>query len=71
MFRALREISIKFPIGVPTIYKTLLRFFFFMRGFSAHIVIELPSEIDIKDLIEELKILCWEASDVLLIMPKH
>ena len=33
-------------------------------------MIELPSEIDIKDLIEELKILCWEASDILLYYAK-
>ncbi len=33
-------------------------------------MIELPSEIDIKDLIEELKILCWEASDLLLYYAK-
>ena len=33
-------------------------------------MIELPSAIDIKDLIDELKILSWEASDILLYYAK-
>ena len=43
-----------------------------MRGcsFSIHSVIKLPSGVEVKSLIEDLRILCWEASDVLLYYSK-
>ena len=43
-----------------------------MRGysFSIHLVIKLPSGVEVKSLIEDLRIFCWEASDVLLYYSK-
>ena len=43
-----------------------------MRGysFSIHLLIKLPSGVEVKSLIEDLRIFCWEASDVLLYYSK-
>ena len=68
VFKALGEISYKFPIGVPTIYKIPLSgswFYVIIENYSFY-VIKLPFGLDINNLIDDLRIFSWEAADILI-----
>ena len=71
-FIALGEISFRLPIGVPTTYKTLLSGSCLCEkiGFIIHSVISLPLGVNINNLIDDLRIISWEAADILLYYSK-
>ena len=73
IFNALWEISFKFPIGVPTIYKIPFSgssFLWDNKEFIIHLMIELPLGVDINNLIDDIRIFSWQAADILLYYSK-
>ena len=69
IFNALWEISFKFPIGVPTIYKMPFSgssFLWDNKELFFISMIKLPSGVDINHLIDDIRIFSWQATDILL-----
>ena len=73
IFNALWEISFKLPIGVPTIYKIPFSgscFLWDNKEIIIHLMIKLPSGVDINNLIDDIRIFSWQAADILLYYSK-
>jgi len=73
IFNALWEISFKLPIGVPTIYKIPFSgssFLWDNEELLFIFMIQLPSNVDINNLIDDIRIFSWQAEEIFLYYSK-